>query len=202
MAKAPETRPSLLVRVRDPADGPAWVQFVDIYAPLIYGYARKKSLQDADAADVTQEVLRAVAPAIRRLDYDPGRGSFRGWLFTIVRNELRTFMSRQGRQARGSGDTEALAFLQAQPEPASDEEAAWSAEYERRLFSWAAEQVRPTFAETTWQAFCRTAVEGQNPKEVAKALAMTLTSVYTAKSRVLARIKEQIQQVQGEQGHE
>jgi len=126
MAEAPETRPSLLVRVRDPADGPAWVQFVDIYAPLIYGYARKRGLQDADAADVTQEVLQAVAPAIRRLDYDPRRGSFRGWLFTIVRNELRTFMTRQGRQARGRGDTEALAFLQAQPEPASDEEAAWS----------------------------------------------------------------------------
>jgi RNA polymerase sigma factor (sigma-70 family) len=202
MAKAPETRPSLLVRVRDPGDGPAWVQFVDIYAPLIYGHARKKGLQDADAADVTQEVLRAVAPAIRQLDYDPGRGSFRGWLFTIVRNELRSFMSRQERQARGRGDTEAIAILQAQAQPVSDEEAAWSADYERRLFSWAAEQIRPTFAEATWQAFWRTAVEGQNPKEVAKALAMTLTSVYTAKSRVLARLKELIQQVRGEEDHE
>jgi RNA polymerase sigma-70 factor (ECF subfamily) len=187
-----------LVRVRDPGDGPAWARFVEIYAPLIYGYARKKGLQDADAADVTQEVLGAVAPAIRRLDYDPHRGSFRGWLFTIVRNELRTFLGRQHRQARGSGDTEAIAFLQAQPSPEADDEVAWTAEYERRLFSWAAEQIRPAFAEATWQAFWQTAVEGRNPKEVAKALAMNLTSVYTAKSRVLARLKELIQQVQGE----
>ncbi len=199
MAEAPETRPSLLVRVRDPGDGPAWTQFVEIYAPLVYGYARKKGLQDADAADVTQEVLGAVAPAIRRLDYDPRRGSFRGC--TIVRNELRTFLARRGRQERGSGDTEAITFFQAQPSPVSDEDAAWTAEYERRLFTWAADQIRPSFAEATWQAFWQTAVEGQNPKDVAKALALTLTSVYTAKSRVLARLKELIQEVQGEGDH-
>src|SRR5437868_6432315 len=59
MAKAPPTRPSLLLRLRDARDGVAWSEFVEVYAPLVYGYARKQGLQDADAADVTQEVLRA-----------------------------------------------------------------------------------------------------------------------------------------------
>ena len=82
------TRASLLVRVRDATDGPAWVQFVQVYSPLIYGYARKRGLQDADAADVTQDVLAVVARSVRRLDYDPAKGSFRGWLFTVVRHQL------------------------------------------------------------------------------------------------------------------
>jgi RNA polymerase sigma-70 factor (ECF subfamily) len=87
MADSPTTRPSLLVRIRDPQDSQAWTQFVEVYAPLVYGFARKHGLQDADAADVTQDVLRAVAGAAGRLEYDPQRGSFRGWLLTIVRNK-------------------------------------------------------------------------------------------------------------------
>src|SRR3954447_25293336 len=97
MADAPKTRPSLLLRIRDARDGAAWAQFVQVYAPLIYAYARKHGLQDADAADVTQESLGVVAGAVRGLDYDPRRGSFRGWLFAVVRNRLRSFWARQDR---------------------------------------------------------------------------------------------------------
>lgn len=66
MNDAPATRLSLLVRLCDARDDGAWSQFVDIYAPLVYGYARKHGLQDADAADLTQDVLQAVSGAIRR----------------------------------------------------------------------------------------------------------------------------------------
>src|SRR5437879_13586561 len=104
MSETPATRLSLLVRLRDARDDGAWLQFVDLYAPLVYGFARKHGLQDADAADLTQEVLQAVARAIGRLEYDPQRGSFRGWFFTVVRNKLRTFLSARRRQDPGSGD--------------------------------------------------------------------------------------------------
>src|SRR5262245_21130511 len=80
MADIPPTRASLLVRLRDPEDGTAWRQFVDLYTPLVYGYARKQGLQDADAADLSQETLLAVAGALGRFEYDPSRGSFRNWL--------------------------------------------------------------------------------------------------------------------------
>src|SRR5437667_8501877 len=105
MSDAPATRLSLLVRLRDARDDEAWTQFVDLYAPLVYGFARKHGLQDADAADLTQDVLRAVAGAIGKLNYDPRRGSFRGWFFTVVRNKLRNFLSARKRQDQGSGDT-------------------------------------------------------------------------------------------------
>src|ERR1700693_447271 len=95
MAEIPATRASLLVRLRDPSDAPAWTEFVALYAPLVYGYARKQGLQDADAADLSQEVLGAVAGAVGRLDYDPRRAAFRNWLFTVVRRKLSNWRRAQ-----------------------------------------------------------------------------------------------------------
>lgn len=198
MADSASTRPSLLARIRDRQDRQAWAEFVEIYAPLVYGYAQKQGLQDADAADVTQEVLRAVAGSVARFDYDPRRGSFRGWLLTIVRNELRDFGAAQRRPGRASGATDVQRRLEQQPDRAADEEALWDREYERQLFAWAAEQVRRDFQESTWQAFWLTAVQGKSGKEAAEALGLTTAAVYLAKRRVMTRLKEQIEQVQAE----
>ena len=197
MAQAPETRASLLMRVRDARDEPAWAQFVEIYAPLIYGFGRKRGLQDADAADVTQEVLRAVARAMRRLDYNPRKGRFRGWLFTVVRNKVRTFLSKQARRRAVDAVAGASGLADVEAAPV-DEDAAWEAEYEQRLFAWAATQVRPQLADATWQAFWQTAVDGRSPKDVAEHLGMAVATVYMAKSRVLARLREVVRQVQEE----
>lgn len=191
MAEAPETRASLLVRVRDARDGPAWSRFVQIYAPLIHGFARKKNLQDADAADLTQDVLAAVAHALRQFDYDPARGSFRGWLFTAVRRRLAHYLQKRPHQPQGSGDTEVLHLLAQQP--AAEESQLWDQEFERRLFHWAAEQVRPTVKESSWQAFWRTAVGAEVPREVARDLGLSVAAVYMAKSRILGRLKELIE---------
>jgi RNA polymerase sigma factor (sigma-70 family) len=187
MQPTPETRPSLLVRLRDGADADAWRLFVDLYGPLVYGLARKHGLQDADAADLTQDVFGSVAGAVRSLDYDPRRGSFRGWLYTVARNRLRDFQRRQ--QARGSGDTDVQEFLEehpAPPEPDPD----WDRDYERRAFAWAAEQAKVEFRENTWRAFWLTAVEGRSSEEAGRELGMSLGAVQVAKSRVLARLKE------------
>ena len=105
MTESNITHPSLLVRIRNADDDQSWCEFVEIYSPLIYGFARKRGLQDADAVDLTQEVLRIVARSIGRLEYDRRRGSFRGWLFTIVRNELSDWFSRQRSDVVGSGDS-------------------------------------------------------------------------------------------------
>jgi RNA polymerase sigma-70 factor (ECF subfamily) len=198
MDDEPATSPSLLIRIRDHGDHLAWSQFVDLYQPLIRGFARKHGLQDADAADLTQEVLRAVARAIERLDYDPRRGSFRAWLFTVVRNKLRNFLESRRHQVQGSGDTGVQEALNAQPTPIDGPEEEWDRDYERRLFAWAAEQVRGTVQEATWQAFWQTAVEGKSGQEVAQTLGLTVAAVYLAKSRVMAKLKEQIRQLQGE----
>ncbi|HZY90061.1 MAG TPA: sigma-70 family RNA polymerase sigma factor [Gemmataceae bacterium] len=195
MADSPTTQFSLLARIRDPRDGAAWAEFVEVYAPLVYGLARRHGLQDADAADLTQEVLRSVARAAPRFAYDPRRGSFRGWLFTVARNQLRKSAQARKRQAPGCGGEEARRALEEQPAPA-EEEALWDREYHARLLEWAAERVRPAFREATWQAFWRTAVDGRDAAAVAAELGLSVGAVYIARSRVLARIKEQLRPLQ------
>ena len=198
MSDSPKTRVSLLLRLRDAQDNEAWVEFVDLYAPLVYRMARRHGLQDADAADLTQDVLGALHTALPRFCYDASRGTFRGWLFTVARNKLHTFLRRRERQRRHTEDVavEQLAEEPAAPEP--DEAALWEQEYQQRLFDWAAEQVRGHFQERTWQAFWQTAVEGRPPREVAETLGLSVGAVYIAKSRVLARLKEQVQLMQVE----
>ncbi len=194
MIESPPTRASLLIRLRDPQDQEAWRQFIEVYSALIYGFARQRGLQDADAADLMQEVLRSVSGAMGRLNYDPGRGSFRGWLYTITRNKLNTFLSRQKRQVLGTGESGMQERLAEEAVPGED--ALWDQEYERRLFEWAAERVRNTSGQSVWQAFWQTAVEGKSPKDVARGLGMSVGAVYVAKSRTLAQVREQIQQFQ------
>jgi RNA polymerase sigma-70 factor (ECF subfamily) len=194
MSDSPATRLSLLVRLCDARDDGAWSQFVEIYAPLVYGFARRHGLQDADAADLTQDVLQAVSGGIRRLDYDPRRGSFRGWLFTVVRNKLRNFLAAQKRPGRGTGDSDALHRLQELPAREEDQSAWWDQEYEQRVFAWAAEQARGAFSDSTWRAFWQTAVEGKTGPAVAKTLGMSVAAVYLAKGRVMTRLKEIIRE--------
>jgi RNA polymerase sigma factor (sigma-70 family) len=195
MEDSPVTRASLLLRIRDGQDRDAWRQFVDIYASLIYGFARKRGLQDADAADLMQDVLRSVASAVGRLDYDRRRGSFRSWLYTVTRNKLYSFLDGQRRHPRGSGDSGAQQLLEEQVDP-DDSATAWDRDYERRLFAWAADQVHDEFQPSTWKAFWETAVEDREVKEVASELNLSPGAVYVAKSRVLARLREKIQEVQ------
>jgi RNA polymerase sigma-70 factor (ECF subfamily) len=194
MAEFPPTRASLLLRLRDPHDGAAWRQFVELYAPLVYGYARKQGLQDADAADLCQDVLGAVAGAVGRLEYDPARGAFRNWLFTVVRRKLADWRRARRTRLRG-GEAAPQVALEQTPAPAAAD-AEWEAEWEQQVFAWACEQVRRDTTESTWQAFWRTAFQGQPGKRVAADLGLSVAAVYLARSRVLARLRELVRSAQ------
>lgn len=195
MSHSAVTQPSLLVRIRDRADNEAWARFVEIYGPLIYGFVRKRGLQDADAVDLVQDVLRSVAGAISRLEYDPARGKFRAWLFTIVKNRVRNYLKVQARREAGSGDS-AVAEQIANEPAADDWQVQWEADHQRRLFGWASEQVQAEVEDRTWQAFRKTAVDGSSGKEVARELNMSVAAVYLAKSRVMARLKELVKEAE------
>lgn len=194
MCQSPATRPSLLIQVRDARDRPAWDRFVEIYGPLIFAYGRRHGLQDADASDLVQDVLSVVASAATRFDYDPARGSFRGWLLTITRNQLRRIVRRGMRQASAVGGSRNLALLAERPAASVD---LWEQECRKSLFSRAAARVRGTFQASTWEAFWKTAVENQPAEAVATALGMSVGAVYIARSRVLARLREEIATIEG-----
>jgi len=190
------TRASLLARLGDPEDRAAWRQFVELYGSLVYGFARRRGLQDADAADLTQDVFLAVSRAMGRWRYDRDKGSFRGWLYGLTRNKVAAFLRQRQRQPVGSGDTDAQLRLAEEPSP--DGEAEWEREFERQLFRLAAARIQDAFAPSTWTAFWRTAVEGRSGAAVARELGMSVGAVYVARSRVLARLTEQVQQMRTE----
>jgi RNA polymerase sigma factor (sigma-70 family) len=192
------TRSSLLIRLRDPRDELAWSDFTEIYRPLICEFARQRGLQEADAQDLAQEVFRAVARAIERYDPDPALGSFRGWLFRITNNLMINLLTAQRRHPRGSGDTGLQRLLEEQPDVTEDESALFETEYRRRLLAWAAERARGSFSNVTWQVFWLTGVEGRPAKEVADSLGMSIGTIYQYKSRVVARIRREIERVEGE----
>jgi RNA polymerase sigma-70 factor (ECF subfamily) len=198
MGDALLTRASLLARLGDPEDRGAWEQFVELYGSLVYGFARRRGLQNADAADLTQEVFLAVARAAGRWRYDPRRGSFRGWLYGLTRNKVARWLRRRCTEPVGSGDTGAHRRLAEEPCPGADPEADWEQEFRRQVLRMASARVRDAFAPTTWEAFRRTAVEGESGAAVAAALGMSVGAVYVARSRVLARLTEQVRLVMAE----
>jgi RNA polymerase sigma-70 factor (ECF subfamily) len=198
MAEGLLTRASLLARLGDPQDRAAWQEFVALYGSLVYGFARNRGLQDADAADLTQEVFLAIAQAADRRKYDPKQGTFRGWLYGITRNKIAKFLQRRRLQPVGSGDTNAQRRLDEQPDLGPDPQAAWELEFQKQLFRVAAAKIEGSFAPTTWKAFWRTAVDGKSASVVAKDLGLSVGAVYVAKSRVLARLIEEMLRLQPE----
>ena len=193
MAPGPETRPSLLARLRGPIDQEAWREFAALYQPLIQRIAMQLGLQHADAQEVAQEVLLAVAGAIERFEHDPSRASFRTWLFRIARNVSLNVLKQRQRGPRGCGGSAMLDVLH--DHPAEDFSSRWfDDELRREQFRWAAEHIRSEFRESTWLAFWKTCVDGADIDGIAAQLGISRGAIYVARSRVMARLKQIIDQ--------
>jgi RNA polymerase sigma-70 factor (ECF subfamily) len=181
------TQPSLLLRIRDASDAESWQTFVSVYAPLIYRSCRRRGLQDADAADVGQEVLAQVARSIREFEYEPGLGRFRDWLGAVVRNKVWRFLEKEGRGVRGS-----LVDVPVDDVRASEADAVWVAEFHNHLLSTALDRIRDRFEPPTWKAFEEVWLKNRPSNEVARELALPIEVVYLAKSRVLKRLRDEL----------
>jgi RNA polymerase sigma-70 factor, ECF subfamily len=200
-----ECSSSLLVRLRA-FDQNAWDRFVSLYGPLVYVWCRNAGLQAADAADVGQEVFRAVAQKINDFRRSGPNDSFHGWVRKIVRNKIVDHFRRRSKQAHAAGGTDALNDLLAIPAASdplidgdvSNTDAARSANDHielRMLVHQAVELIRSSFEERTCRAFWKIAVDGRLPKDVAAELKMSLSAVYMAKSRVLRRLREEFGEI-------
>lgn len=170
----------------------AWQRVFWIYAPLIARWCRQANLGDADAADVRQEVFIAASEGLGRFRKDRAGDSFRGWLWGITQHKVRDLFRRRGHQlADPLGGTDALHLLHALP-ATTDDSAASVAGEQSCLVGRALPVIRGDFEEKTWQAFWQVTIEEQSPADVAARLGMTAVGVRKAKSRVLARLRQEL----------
>lgn len=190
MHDLPKTRNSLLVRVQQ-RDQDAWDEFSKIYRPLIYRIARRRGWQDADAQDVSQKVLLKVAAAIPNFRPSQSRARFRTWLTTICNNTLVDELRRTRPDSAIGGITSHE--ITAECAAVDVSEAELTLEHRRQVFRWAAAGAAETFAESTWQAFWQTAVEGKSAGQVAEEFEISVGAVYTARSRVMQFMKQRVQ---------
>lgn len=189
------TRATLLLRLN--SDGPerelAWSQFCDRYEPIIAGFARRWGAPPEEVHEIVQHVVAGFFAAQPRFAYDPSKGRFRGYLKACVRNRLR--QSRRNPMV----SIDSPGFAGDAPEQEADE--AWDQEWERQRLALAVARVRADLGDgPTFQAFEAVTLRGQNPDQVAAALGLSRDSVYQAKSRVLARLRLAIDDVDAELG--
>ena len=191
----PETRDSLLVQVRSPANREAWDQFVVIYRPVICRLARLRGLQDADAQDLAQQVLMAVASAVGTWERSGESVRFRYWLRRVARNAIVNALSRRPHD-RAAGGSAVHELLMEHPDVDPESDAQIELEYRRELYLRAARIVRVDVDPGTWRAFEMTVLENRTIDEAAVALEKPLGSIYAARSRIMRRLRETVRELE------
>lgn len=193
MTQFPETQDSLLLQVKNPQNAAAWEQFAQIYRPVVYRLARQRGMQNADAQDLAQQVLMAVASAIGRWE-NGGEGiRFRHWLRRVAKNAIINALTR-GPRDRAVGGSSVQVFLNEQIEPDPETARQVELEYRRELYLQAAEVVRGDVIPETWQAFELTVISGQSIEAAAEELGKSMGAVYAARSRIMRRLREAIRE--------
>ena len=182
-----------LIRRAQQEDPSAWERVAELYGPLVYGWARQAGLQASDAADVGQEVLRAVLLRVNDFRRDRASGGFRGWLWGITRNKLREFARRRAAGPQAAGGSTANARLHRLSQLPEDESAEFrQAEGPTSLIHRALDVISVEFEQRTWQAFWLTTVESRPSVDVAEQLDMTSGAVRQAKYKVLRRLRQEL----------
>lgn len=192
---APQTRPSLLLRLRGDRDERAWSEFLTIYEPLLLRVMRRRGMQESDARDSTQLVLLRIHGAIERYQPDGADASFRRWLFRVARNVAISFLSRQTHRSLSLDDDLDPNELEKDHLPNSDP---FDQEYRQQVLAWALQQVQREFHVNTWRAFVETSVQGREIVDVARELKMSTGSVYVARSRVITRLRNKVEQFEAD----
>ncbi|MCI0683660.1 MAG: sigma-70 family RNA polymerase sigma factor [Gemmataceae bacterium] len=188
---ADATSASLLERLAATSDAGAWQRLVDIYTPLIRGWLLRHAVQDADCSDLVQEVLAVVTRKLPAFQHNQRRGAFRSWLRAITTNCLRDFWKARRYRPRATGDSDFQDVLAQMEDPASGVSRLWDQEHDRHVTRKLLELLQPQFEPRTWTAFVKVAVEGADADRVAAELKMTVNAVWIAKSRVLARLRQE-----------
>ncbi len=179
------THPSLLLRLRNSDDKSAWVEFVQVYGPMVFGYCRIRKLQESDAADVSQEVMIRLAKSMAEFEYKPELGRFRDWLGKVIHRELLRFWEKQKSTSRVQNGEWAS-------DEAIDDGAIWIEHFHSEILRKSMANIQCEFSTEAWRAFELSWLENTPVGDVALRLEIPIESVYVAKSRVLKRLRNEV----------
>ena len=166
------------------------------YSPHIFSWCQRFGLQDSDAADVTQAVLLKLVRLMQDFEYQPDKGSFRGWLKTVTSNLTRDLLRQKGRISEGAGDTDAWSRIANLGDPSAYEALANLIEesYERELLAIASERIQKRVQPKTWQAY-EAVRDGLTSAQAAAQLGINVADVYVAKSRIVKLLKSEVEKL-------
>lgn len=184
------TSVSLLARAQR-HEPQAWERLTALYGPLVYGWCRRAGVSADDAADVCQEVFRAVSRDIGSFQHD-GRSGFRAWLRTITRHRVSDHFSAPNRGPRGIGGTEPQLAMNSVPDLSGFEADDEQPRENVRLLHAALATIRSDFQDSTWTIFWRSAIDGHDTQAIAADLGMTAKAIRQARHRVLKRLREEL----------
>ena len=187
------TRPSLLIRIKDPRDAAAWEEFHALYAPLLYRYARARGLNHDDAEDVRASCYESIVRQIRSFEYDKRKGGFKAWLRTLVNRRVVDWLRKRRDEQAGS---QQLAELPDR-EPPPDE--LWEQHWKEQHLAYCLEQVRNSVTAQTYEAF-QLLMQDLSVDDVCTRLSLVPKQVYRAKSRVLQLVRERMATMSAEAG--
>jgi RNA polymerase sigma-70 factor (ECF subfamily) len=185
-----ETRQSLLLRAQT-GETTAWKDLVDLYRPLILGWLHRQGVPADDLEDLSQEVLLSVVKQLPGFQHSGQRGAFRCWLRTIVCRRTADYWRALDADTQAKGGSDATAALQEIADPDSTLNRQWDEEHDRYVLHCLLDLVQQEFEPLTLQAFRRLALDGASGAEAAQELGLSVAAVYVAKSRVLARIRQE-----------
>jgi RNA polymerase sigma-70 factor (ECF subfamily) len=187
-----ETPHSLLQRLRQQPDEESWKRLIDLYSPLLHRWLRQAGLVGSDADDLIQEVFLTLVREMPSFDHNRRRGAFRSWLRKILVNRVRGFQRQRQHLPGLNLDPKFSETIERLEDDSSDLSRLWEREHNEFVVRRLLQLIEPEFTISTWEAFRRQVIDGLDPLEVARDLGLSIDSVYAAKSRVLRRMRREI----------
>jgi RNA polymerase sigma factor (sigma-70 family) len=189
------TRESLLIRLKNWDDQEGWRDFFNTYWKLIYSSAIKSGLNSAEAQDVVQDTVIAIAKKMQDFKYDPAVDSFKGWLLYLTRKRIALEYRRRERQRASAQREQPEWMVEAEqlPDPAGvDLEAHWEKEWESTLWDSAIAKIKNEVSQKQFQMFSLYVIKERPAAEVAKTLGVAVAQIYLSKHRVSALLTKEL----------
>ena len=191
------TRSSLLERLKDLDNKAGWSQFFDAYWKLLYCVALRAGLKPHAAEDVVQDTVVSVAREIGGFEYDRRQGTFKGWLYTVLRRRIADHYRKEKRHLPVSDGLNGAIDAAALPDSNGvDLERIWSEEWATNLVSTALGRVRHRISDRDYQIFHCITIQGWTVLQTCRQLQLNPAQVYVAKHRVGKCLKTEIQKLQ------